>query len=133
MRIMLIGLAPVLAAALAASGACAQPLDLSRPAAAKAPAPVLAVTLAGVPAKAVPDLANPLDPIARPVLQPGAMESAVFAKTALDHRFAGKSDLSGSVGFLCGLQPGHNDRGGAAAYGVDPHGRFLGAKFSIGF
>jgi len=129
MKSALIALA---SAALAGSAAHAQPLDLSRPAAAK-PAPVLAVTLAGAPAKAVPDLANPLDPIARPVLQPGAMESAVFAKTALDHRFAGKSDLSGSVGFLCGLQPGHNDRGGAAAYGADPHGRFLGAKVSIGF
>jgi hypothetical protein len=129
MKVALIGLA----AALAAGAAQAQTLDLSRPQLARAPAPALAVTLPGAPARAVPDLANPLDPVARPVLQPGAMESAVFAKTAIDHRFAGKSDVSGSMGFLCGLQPGHNERGGEAAYGVDPHGRFLGAKLSIAF
>jgi hypothetical protein len=34
---------------------------------------------------------------------------------------------------MCGLQPGHNDSGGAAAYGSDPHGRFVGAKFSLAF
>jgi hypothetical protein len=120
----------VLAAALTAGAASAQPLVLRF--SDRASAPVVAVQLAGQPAKAIPDLANPLDPLARPVLQPGAMQSAVFAKTALDHRFARNSDLSGSVGFLCGLQPGQHT-GGGAAYGVDPHGRFVGARFSIAF
>ena len=110
----------------------AQALDLRLPAT-PATAPLAYSPLPSAPAKAVPDLANPLDPLARPVLQTNALDSAVFAKTAVDHRFAGKSNVTGSVGFLCGLQPGHNDTGGAAAYGSDPHGRFVGTKFSIAF
>jgi hypothetical protein len=116
---------------LALAGAAgAQPLDLSLRASA---APVAAFPLAGAPAKAVPDLADPLDPQARPILQTRVLDTAVFAKTALDRKFAGNDRLSGSVGFLCGLQPGHADSGAGAAYGVDPHGRFVGAKFSIAF
>jgi hypothetical protein len=119
------------AVALAFAGAAgAQPLDLSLHA---STAPVATIPLAGAPAKAVPDLADPLDAQARPVLQTNALDTAVFAKTALDRKFSGNDRLSGSVGFLCGLQPGHADSGAGAAYGVDPHGRFVGAKFSIAF
>jgi hypothetical protein len=56
-----------------------------------------------------------------------------LAKTAIEHHFAQRDDLKGSLGFLCGLQPGHGDTGVASAYGSDPHGRFVGAKFSIAF
>jgi hypothetical protein len=126
MKIVLIAVA----AAALAGAAQAQPRDLRLPE--PAIAPLATVTFAGVPAKAIPDLANPLDPIARPVLQPGVLDSAVFAKTSIDHKFDRDSRLSGSVGFLCGRQAGH-DTGAGAAYGVDPHGRFLGAKFSIAF
>ena len=123
--------------AQAQAPAQAQALDLRLPAT-PATAPLAYAPLAGEPArafasKAVPDLADPLDPQARPVLQTGALDTALFARTAVDHRFAGKSNVTGSLGFLCGLQPGHNDTGGAAAYGVDPHGRFVGARLSFAF
>ena len=123
-KLMLLG-AGIAALAGAAS---AQPLDLSLHASS---ASVAAIPLAGVPAKAVPDLADPLDPQARPSLQTNTLETAVFAKTAVERTLAGNSRLSASAGFLCGLQPGHHDSGDA--YGVDPHGRFVGAKLSFAF
>ncbi|MDB5416889.1 MAG: hypothetical protein JWP50_308 [Phenylobacterium sp.] len=52
-------------------------------------------------------------------------------KTAIDGRFAAR--LDGSLGFLCGLQPKSVTDGAAAAYGVDPHGRFLGLKLHMSF
>ena len=119
------------AAALFLAGAArSQPLDLRLP---SASAPVAAIPLAGGPAKAMPDLANPLDPQARPVLQSNTLDTAVFATTAVERKIANSDRLSASAGFLCGLQPGHNDSGGGAAYGVDPHGRFVGAKLSLAF
>jgi hypothetical protein len=117
------------AALLAAGAASAQPLNLSLPDTAAAPAAMLKIG-ADLP-RAVPDLADPLDPLARPKLQPQALDSAVFAKTAVDAKVAG--GLKASAGLLCGLQPDHNTSGGGAAYGVDPHGRFVGAKFSLAF
>ena len=108
----------------------AQPLDLSLP---SAKAPVAAIPLAGGPAKATPDLADPLDPQARPALQTNTLDTAVFAKTAVERKLSSNSRLSASAGFLCGLQPGQHNSGADAAYGVDPHGRFMGAKFSIAF
>lgn len=119
------------AALTLASAARAQPLDLSLPSANTAS--VALIPLAGGPAKPIPDLANPLDPQARPVLQTNTLESAVFAKTAIDRKLAGNQRITASAGLLCGLQPGHNDTGAGAAYGIDPHGRFVGTKFSIAF
>jgi hypothetical protein len=113
-----------------AGAAAAQPLDLSLPNAAAAAAPLPVPAQA---AKPMPDLANPLDPLARPTLQSKTLDSAVFAKTAVETTLAGRPGLTGGLGFMCGLQPGHNDSGGAAAYGSDPHGRFVGAKFSLAF
>ena len=55
-----------------------------------------------------------------------------IATTSVDHEFGGRG-LTGQAGFLCGLAPGHNDRGAAAANGYDPQGRFLGAKLSLAF
>ncbi|MDB5493166.1 MAG: hypothetical protein JWP86_503 [Phenylobacterium sp.] len=52
-------------------------------------------------------------------------------KTAIEGRFATR--LDGSLGFLCGLQPNPVTDGAAAAYGVDPHGRFLGLKLHMSF
>jgi hypothetical protein len=125
---------PLLIAAIltaVAGAAAAQPLDLSLPAFGAASTPI--ATPAGAPAKAVPDLANPLDPLAPTKLQVSTLDTAVFAKTSVEHRFAKRDDLTGSFGFLCGLQPSHTESGVAAAYGTDPHGRFVGAKFSLAF
>ena len=124
------------AAALAmagAAGAQTRPLDL-RLSARAAAAPVAPLgTVGHEAAPPAPDLADPLDPLAPTVVQTGSMQSVVFAKTAVDHRFTRREDVTGQFGFLCGLKPGHNESGGAAAYGVDPHGRFVGAKLSIAF
>ncbi|HZZ69141.1 MAG TPA: hypothetical protein VFE18_13290 [Phenylobacterium sp.] len=88
----------------------------------------------GVAPRPTPDLANPLDPFAPTKLVVNPLESAVFATTAVDHRFDRADKVTGSVGFLCGLQPSHAEAGGAgAAYGVDPHGRFVGAKLAFAF
>jgi hypothetical protein len=88
---------------------------------------------AGVAAKATPDLADPLDPLARPKLVANNLDSEVFATTAVDRKFGRRDDLTGSLGLLCGRQPEHTENGGAAAYGSDPHGRFVGAKLSFAF
>src|ERR1700712_4290335 len=92
----------IAAIALAAAGAAqAQPLDLRPLDHSTAPAAALPLsTPVGVAAKAVPDLANPLDPTGPTVLQSKTLETAVFAKTAIEHRFAKRDDLSGSVGLL---------------------------------
>jgi hypothetical protein len=120
-------------AAAAAGAASAQTLDLRAPAFASASVAALPVARpAGLPAAPTPDVANPLDPLA-PVVQAKALDSEVFAKTAVEHRFAQRDDLTGAFGFLCGRQPGHDSSGVAAAYGDDPHGRFVGAKFAIAF
>lgn len=51
------------------------------------------------------------------------------AKTAVDRT---SGDLTGSLGFLCGLKSSA-DKTGAASYGYDQMGRFVGAKLSLAF
>jgi hypothetical protein len=51
-------------------------------------------------------------------------------KTALDHRF-GSANLV-AVGYLCGLGPGPNERGGPASAN-DPEGTFLGGQLKLAF
>ena len=128
-------LAVAMAAVAGSAGAqgAARPLVLQPYRAEAAAASPLAVKVGGGPARPTADLANPLDALAPTAIQASSVESAVFARTAVDHRFSRRDDVTGSVGFLCGLQPGHNETGAAAAYGADPHGRFLGAKLSFAF
>lgn len=52
------------------------------------------------------------------------------ARTSVDRSLASE-DITGSLGFLCGLEPGAGKQGAAAARGYDPTGRFLGAKLKI--
>lgn len=54
------------------------------------------------------------------------------ARTSVDRKLA-KDDVIGSLGFLCGLEPGSGDKGLAAARGYDPSGRFVGAKLRFAF
>ena len=61
-----------------------------------------------------------------------AMRRAGITRTAVDRALAG-DDLTGALGFLCGIQPGADRNGAAAARGYDPNGRFLGAKLSLAF
>jgi len=63
---------------------------------------------------------------------PREPRAAGVARTSFDRSF---NDRRGglSAGFLCGRQPAAVTSGGAAAYGVDPQGRFLGAQLRFGF
>jgi hypothetical protein len=61
-----------------------------------------------------------------------ALKRAGIAKTAIDRRLSGE-EVMGSLGFLCGIQPGADRNGAAAARGVDPNGRFVGAKLRLAF
>ncbi len=97
---------------------------------------------AALPAYQGPATAGGASPVAEPSALPPskaelfaaarAQKQSGVAKTAVDRRFA-SDDVTGALGFLCGLGPGPSDKGGAAAYGYDPQGRFLGAKFSVAF
>ena len=119
----------ILAAAIAfAGGAGAQ----TGPSAALSLAPFRA----GVAQAAEPpsvDLSR--SPMARSYAQISARRAAGVAQTSVDRRFTskGSGELIGSLGFLCGLQPGQTDKGAAAAYGYDPQGRFVGAKLHVAF
>ena len=127
-----LGLTVLIAALAGAADASAQTLTLAPYSAdtrTPSPLPVRAVA----PSRPAPDLANPLDGLAPTARPANSLQSAVFATTAVDHRFSGRDGVTGSLGFLCGLQPGHTENGGAAAFGSDPHGRFLGAKLSFAF
>lgn len=99
---------------------------------------VLAAALMGSAAQAqTPPAPRPLDLSA---LRPdqaaaydrsNALRAAGIARTSVDRRF-GRDDVTGSLGFLCGLQP-RADKDLGAAHGYDPNGRFLGAKLSFAF
>lgn len=61
-----------------------------------------------------------------------ALRRAGVARTAVDLRLSG-DNLTSVVGFQCGLQPSAIRDGAAAARGVDPSGRFVGAKLRLAF
>jgi len=134
-------LSPILpiafAAALVAGAAQAQtasPLNLRAADFSNAPAASVPVARpVGVAAPATVDLADPLDPLAAPRRVAGSLNSEVFATTAVARKFGKGDDVTGAFGLLCGRQPEHTESGGAAAYGSDPHGRFVGAKLSLAF
>lgn len=118
---------------LVGAGAAQAQVQVQAQTAAPAATPALPIKVWPGQERPAPDLANPLDPLAPTQIQAKTLDTAIFAKTSVDHQFTSKGDVTGSMGFLCGLQPGHGDTGGAAAYGVDPHGRFVGAKVSFAF
>lgn len=63
---------------------------------------------------------------------PGPARIPGVARTSVDRKLAAE-DVIGSLGFLCGLEPGAGDKGLAAARGYDPSGRFIGAKLRFAF
>jgi len=77
------------------------------------------------------DAPNAKITLAAPYAEAYALRVAGIAKTSMESRFTESDDVTGSLGFLCGLQPGQKPTGAAAARGYDPNGRFLGAKLSI--
>jgi hypothetical protein len=96
--------------------------------AARSPADALAEAVR--PARgAVPEVKLSLDPRSA---ESYALRRAGIARTAIDARLS-DDDVTGALGFLCGIQPGAGRTGAAAARGVDPTGRFVGAKLSLAF
>ena len=63
---------------------------------------------------------------------PGPTRIPGIARTSVDRKLA-SDDVTGSLGFLCGLEPGSGKQGAAAARGYDPTGRFVGAKLKFAF
>lgn len=61
----------------------------------------------------------------RPVRIPGV------AQTAIEARLADNGDVVGALGFMCGLKPGAERYGVAAARGYDETGRFIGARLRV--
>jgi hypothetical protein len=98
--------------------------------AAQAEAPSQALAQAVLPGlAAAPAVKLSLDPRSA---EAHALKRAGIARTAIEGRLA-RDDLTGALGFLCGIQPGADRNGVAAARGVDPSGRFVGAKLSLAF
>jgi hypothetical protein len=70
---------------------------------------------------------TPATPRAEAFDQANALRAAGLARTSLDRKFSDEG-ATGALGFLCGLQPSGDSRADS-----DPHGRFVGAKFSLAF
>ena len=92
-------------------------------AAASPPAPLRAT-----PARTLSVLSDPRLYLARADEAPARPRGTV--QTAVDLRLNPKA--VGSLGYLCGLQPGPNDRGGVRS-SSDPAGTFLGGQFKVAF
>ena len=97
-----------------------------------------AEALMSAPLKATPravalDLAGPRGAYAPRYADAPTPRIPGVARTAVDHRFEAEG-VVGSLGFLCGLEPGAERAAGAAATrGYDPSGRFVGAKLRMAF
>jgi hypothetical protein len=86
--------------------------------------------LAGAAAAATPPL--DLSRLRSPYAAEARLSDQGLARTAVERKLDGDRS-SAAVGFLCGRQPDPVTSGGAAAYGVDPHGRFIGAQLRLHF
>lgn len=85
-------------------------------------APRIAVTRPGA------DALNARVILAAPDAEAYALRAAGIARTSISET---DDEITRSLGFLCGIQPGQKPTGAAAARGYDPSGRFLGYKLSI--
>jgi hypothetical protein len=120
MKVILLGLG-IVASAGAADAQAAMPADILARAVLAAPSR----TATGGPAS------PPGLDLSRPKGSRYASDlPAGIARTSIDHRFEDDGAV-GSVGYLCGLQPGEKMYGAAGAPGYDPMGKFLGAKLSF--
>ena len=74
------------------------------------------------------DAPNARITLAAPYAEAYALRTAGVAKTAVSET---DDEITRSLGFLCGIQPGQKPTGAAAARGYDPNGRFIGYKLSV--
>jgi hypothetical protein len=77
------------------------------------------------------DLARSVLPV-RAAAGAAAPLPAGVVRTSVDHSFS-PGKVSGSAGFVCGLQESLDHSGAREVTGSDPHGRFVGAKLSFAF
>ena len=91
---------------------------------------------AAAPAAAGSD-ARPLSDLSRAVFAssriPQVSRIPGVAKTAVEYGRTKDGGAAGALGFLCGLKPSADRSGAGQAYGVDPTGRFVGAKLRVAF
>lgn len=100
-----------------------------------------ALTLAILSAAATPAVAGsearPITDLSRAVFAsshiPQVSRIPGVAKTAVEYGRTKDGGAASSVGFLCGLKPSADRSGAGQAYGVDPTGRFVGAKLRVAF
>ena len=84
------------------------------------------------PTAAASDAASLNAAVLAPDRQSHALPQPGVAKTAIDRRFE-RSQVSGSLGFLCGRPDSLDERADSQPLGSDPQGRFLGARLSFAF
>jgi hypothetical protein len=120
MKLLILALAALAAVAIAAMTDEADAQTLSPEAAA-----LVAATRAQPPRGPQPAFAPRYDGD-KPVRIRGVAQTSVDAPLG--------DDTTGSLGFMCGLKPGVEQRyGAAAARGYDDTGRFVGAKLRVAF
>jgi hypothetical protein len=78
------------------------------------------------------DLARPVAAFAPTYAEAPPPRIRGVARTSIDRQLDG-DDVLGSLGFMCGLKPGAEKSGAAAAHGYDPTGRFVGARLKFTF
>lgn len=94
---------------------------------------LLSAPLRAPPQSLAMDLAEPTPAFAPRYAHAPEPRIAGIARTSVDRRLSDEG-VVGSLGFLCGLEPGAERNAGAAATrGYDPTGRFVGAKLRVAF
>jgi hypothetical protein len=92
-------------------------------------APLVPVAADAAPAKPGSDLADPR--LFRVTVEDPAMSRPKGTiQTAVDHRFSQRA--LGSIGYLCGMQPGPLDGAGIRSASA-PAGTFLGGQLKVAF
>jgi hypothetical protein len=89
-----------------------------------------AIKIAWTPKPAL-NLADPRLSLSAPYVQKaGEAPAPGTNRTAIDGRMS--RSVTGAVGYLCGLQPGPNEKGGVVST-FDPVGTFLGGQLKVSF
>jgi hypothetical protein len=94
-----------------------------------AAAPGLSLTKIGPAAIRPLNLSRPSAAADPAYAQTLAWRAAGVVRTSVDHELS--SGGVASLGFVCGLHPHPYAGGVTGARGVDPHGRFVGAKLAF--
>ena len=125
MKLLVLAIAALAAVAIAAATEEADAPELSPQDADAAAALIAATRAAPVRAPQAHAAFSPRYDGDKPVRIRGVAQTSVDAPLG--------DDATGSLGFMCGLKPGAEKYGVAAARGYDETGRFVGAKLRVAF